>query len=207
MKKTGPASAELACDKLIDTMKGNKLNLVLFGEQSTEMGKAFTEVAQSNDKYTFYHTTADCAAGNGATANGVSIFRTFDDSPVHYAGAANEADVKSFVGANSVESLFKFTDDSVEAIFHDSKPAIIYFTDGEPPAAFAEASKTMKGSILFSYSGVSDGIAEQLGEFVGVTKEDMPCIRIIKPNEAGVEKFKYEGAIADVTAASVQEFV
>lgn len=35
----------------------------------------------------------------------------------------------------------------------------------------------------------------------------MPCIRIIKPNEAGVEKFKYEGAIADATAASIQEFV
>lgn len=32
MKKTGPASAALACDKLIDTVKGNKLNLVLFGE-------------------------------------------------------------------------------------------------------------------------------------------------------------------------------
>jgi len=119
------------------------------------MGKAYLEVAKSNDKYTFYHTTADCAAANGATADGVSVFRTFDDSPVHYTGAAKgddkdsivilEGDIKKFISANSVESLFKFTDDSVEAIFHESKPAILYFTDGEAPAAFAEASKAMKG--------------------------------------------------------------
>jgi len=36
---------------------------------------------------------------------------------------------------------------------------------------FEEAAKTHKGKVLFSYSGVSDGIQEKLAEFMGVTKD------------------------------------
>merc|ERR1711957_753209 len=156
---------------------------------------------------TFYHTTADCASANGASADGVNLYRNFDEPRVAYTGATEEKDITEFIKANSVASLFKFSDDSVEAIFHNSSPAIVYFSDGEPPASFVAASKAMKGKILFTYSGVSDGIQEQLGEFVGVSKEEMPCIRIIKPSEAGVTKFKYEGAMDAVTADSLSEFV
>jgi protein disulfide-isomerase-like protein len=35
----------------------------------------------------------------------------------------------------------------------------------------------------------------------------MPCIRIIKPTESGVTKFKYEGAMDALTGESVSEFV
>lgn len=207
MKKTGPPSEALACADLDATVKKNKLSLVLFGEQTTEMGKAFIATAQTSDKASFYHTTADCAAANGASADGVSLFRNFDEPRIAYTGKVNDADMEAFIKANSVASLFKFSDDSVEAIFHNSSPAIVYFADGEPHAAFEAASKTMKGKILFTYSGVSEGIQEQLGEFVGVSKEDLPCIRIIKPAESGVTKFKYEGAMNDITGESISEFV
>jgi protein disulfide-isomerase A1 len=207
MKKTGPPSEALACADLDATVKKNKLSLVLFGEQTTEMGKAFIATAQASDKASFYHTTADCAAANGASADGVSLFRNFDEPRIAYTGKVNDADMEAFIKANSVASLFKFSDDSVEAIFHNSSPAIVYFAEGEPHAAFEAASKTMKGKILFTYSGVSEGIQEQLGEFVGVSKEDLPCIRIIKPTESGVTKFKYEGAMNDITGESISEFV
>merc|ERR1711957_566596 len=207
MKKTGPPSETLACADLEATVKNNKISMVLFGEQTTPMGASFIKTAQSNDKATFYHTTADCASANGASADGVNLYRNFDEPRVAYAGATEEKDITEFIKANSVASLFKFSDDSVEAIFHNSSPAIVYFSDGEPPASFVAASKAMKGKILFTYSGVSDGIQEQLGEFVGVSKEEMPCIRIIKPSEAGVTKFKYEGAMDAVTAESLSEFV
>merc|ERR1711957_471864 len=138
MKKTGPPSETLACADLEATVKNNKISMVLFGEQTTPMGASFIKTAQSNDKATFYHTTADCAAANGASADGVNLYRNFDEPRVAYAGATEEKDITEFIKANSVASLFKFSDDSVEA-------------------SFVAASKAMKGKILFTYSGVSDG--------------------------------------------------
>lgn len=163
MKKTGPASEALACADISKTVANNKISLVLFGAQDTEMGKAFMSVAKANDKATFYHTTADCADGdakaNGATKDGLMLYKNFDEPMVPYtSGKMTDADIEAFIKANSVAQLFKFSDDSVEAVFHNSSPAIVYFSDGEPPAAFVAASKAMKGKILFSYSGVSDGI-------------------------------------------------
>jgi len=127
MKKTGPPSEALSCGDLDATVAGNKLNVVLFGEQTTEMGKAFIDAAKKNEKATFYHTTADCAAAHGASADGVALFRTFDEPKVVYTGPADSRDMEVFFRENSVESLFAFSDDSVEPIFHNSSPAMIYF--------------------------------------------------------------------------------
>jgi protein disulfide-isomerase A1 len=207
MKKTGPPSSALACADLDAEVAKNKLSLVLFGEQTTDMGKAFLTEAKGSDKASFYHTTADCAKAHGAQADGLMLFRNFDEPKIAYEGKADAVDIEAFVKANSVAQLFEFSDNSVEAIFHNNSPAIVWFGEGKPPAGFEAASKTMKGKILFSYSGISEGIQEQLGEFVGVAKEDMPCIRIIKPSESGVTKFKYEGAMDALTGESVSEFV
>jgi len=65
----------------------------------------------------------------------------------------------------------------------------------------------MKGEILFSYSGVTEGIQEQLGEFIGVTSEDLPTIRIMEPTEDNVRKFKYEGEVEKVTVEDIKKFV
>jgi hypothetical protein len=37
---------------------------------------------------------------------------------------------------------------------------------------FSEAAKTHKGKMLFSFSGVKEGIQERLAEFMGVTDDD-----------------------------------
>merc|ERR1719498_2344731 len=81
--------------------------------------------------------------------------------------------------------------------------------EGEQPykAAFAEAAKELKGDVLFSYSGVTDGIQEQLAEFIGVTADDLPTIRIIEPTEDNVRKFMYEGDVAAIAADDVKKFV
>jgi len=59
----------------------------------------------------------------------------------------------------------------------------------------------MQGEILFVTSGVSEGIQSRLAEFIGVTKEDMPTLRVISPEETML-KYVYEG---DASALSVDE--
>jgi len=86
---------------------------------------------------------------------------------------------------------------------------MILMLEGDQPykEAFSEAAKELKGQVLFSYSGVSDGIQEQLAEFIGVTAEDLPTILIIDPADENVRKFKYEGDVEKLTVEDVRKFV
>jgi protein disulfide isomerase len=162
------------------------------------------------DSFTFWATDAACAKDAGVTeAPGSAIFRTFDESPLAYSGPAAEEDLQNWLKAESVATLFEFDEDSVEPIFHEQKACVILLLDGDKPfkAVFEEASKELKGQILFSYSGVSEGIQEQLGEFIGVTAEDLPTIRIIEPSEESVKKFKFEGDVENLTVEDVRKFI
>lgn len=49
--------------------------------------------------------------------------------------------------------------------------------------AFKQAAGELAGEILFVTSGVSDGIQARLAEFIGVSQENLPTLRIISPAE------------------------
>jgi len=210
MKKTGPAFENIKCDEVEKKVADSKLNLVYYGEQEGSMFEAFNAAAQAMDAYTFYATQTECAKDAGVhDAAGAAIFRTFDTSPVAYSGPAAEEDLQSFLKTEAVATLFEFDEDSVEPIFHEQKACVILLLDGDKPykAAFEEASKELKGQILFSYSGVTEGIQEQLGEFIGVTADDLPTMRIIEPAEENVKKFKFEGDVENLTVEDVRKFI
>jgi len=45
-----------------------------------------------------------------------------------------------------------------------------------------------------SATGVSDGLGKRLGDYIGVSDADTPCVRIINPTKDGaVLKFEFEG--------------
>lgn len=105
------------------------MNLVYFGDcKECDLFKSFHDAAQSNDKYTFYATAAACAGDHGVTAPGISLFRAFDESPLHFKAGD---DMAKFLGGNSVASFFEFSEDSVEPIFHDQQPVLLLMLDGE----------------------------------------------------------------------------
>jgi hypothetical protein len=47
-----------------------------------------------------------------------------------------------------------------------------------------------------SASPVNDGLGKRLGDYIGVTEADVPCVRIINPTKDGaVLKFEMEGPV------------
>jgi len=186
------------------------LNAVYYGEKSGANYDAFMGAAKdsANEKFVFWNTGAECADKVGAAANGVAIKRTFDEPNVVYSGEWNTAALSTWMTGNSVPTLFEFGEDYIEPIFAKRNPAIILFTDEKDTkyqAEFAKAANNLKGKILMSYSGVTAGIQERLAEFIGVTKADLPTLRLIAP-EANLQKYVWEGKVADLTEANVSEF-
>jgi protein disulfide isomerase len=211
MKKTGPSSTEVTCDQLRERATG-KLNLAYFGDLSGYDFEAFMAASRQpaiSEDFEFFHTAdKECAAHFKTSAPGIALIRTFDDSPLSYVATDGEpmavSDIVSFAVGNSVPTLITFSEDYIDPIFGKRNPALMLFANDDDAAyskVFAEAAQAFKGKILFVKSGATEGIQQKLAEFVGVTKDMLPTLRLIEPSETGIRKFRYD---ADINALSVE---
>ena len=207
-KKSGPASLEVSCDGLVDKVSSG-LNMVYFGDFSGELFDNFMAVAKGNEVYTFFHAAGACAATHGAKANSVSVFRSFDSSPVHYSGANSLDAINEWMDATSVPMVIEFSEDYIEPIFGKGKSAVILFTNDKDAAynkVFTEAAEAMNGQILFVVSGTENGIQQRLAEFVGVDASSAPTLRLLSPGE-DMQKFVYGGDLSSVSVNAIQNWV
>jgi len=184
---------------------------VFFGDHEGAAFDNFMSAAKSPDleKFAFFHTGAECAKDFGVEAPGVAISRNFDEPKVAYTGEHEVEALSAWAKANSVATIFEFGEDHIEPIFQNRQSAIFLFSedkDADYQKVFNEAAHAHKGKILFSTSGVSAGIQERLGEFLGVTTADMPTIRIVEPG-ADLKKYMFEGDVNALTAEAVGAFV
>jgi len=95
-KRTGPPSNEITCEKLKETVPELKLALVYFGSTEHGLFAAFQDTGRAalGEKFAFFHAPADCAADYKTTAEGISLIRGFDESPIAYAsGEANAGSI------------------------------------------------------------------------------------------------------------------
>lgn len=204
-KKSGPPSSKVDCDTLKTKAKDAKFILAYFGAEDTPL---FTDVhvafANTEDKVQFFHVDdATCAKEYQVTAPGIAFLRNFEDPIVPYTGAADKEALAAWVKPLMVPTVFEFTEEEIEAVFGQQQPTLILFRDNaaDKDAAFmtvfSEAAKTHKGKMLFAYADVSGGIQERLAEFMGVTKENLPTLRAILPEE--MKKYACETKPADLT--------
>jgi protein disulfide-isomerase A1 len=202
-------SVEVGCHLLNDKIAGAKLNLVYFGDFSGELFDSFMNVARNSENYLFYHASGECARAHGAKQNSITVFRTFDNSPVHYEGDSSTQSVQAFMDKSAVPQLIEFSEDYIEPIFGKGNPALILFTNDREASynkVFSQASSDLNGEILFVVSGTEQGIQQRLAEFVGVDASAAPTLRLLAPGEE-MRKFIYHGQLSTLSVNSIKEFV
>lgn len=217
LKKVGPASTEVTCDTVQSKVDATKLAVVFFGDlNSAEYTQTFLEAANNaavSEKFSFFHTSeTSCAEKFGAKSTpAVVLFRKFDESPLAFSGTLSSGAVVSWMQDSSVPTLIDFSEDYIEPIFGQRKPAIILFRNQEDANSdfskvFAEAANKLKGKIIFVVSGIKDGIQHRLADFIGVDDTQVPTLRILHPGE-NMKKFTYAGSTKSITVDDVTKFV
>ena len=216
LKRVGPPSVEVTCDKLRQHVSETKLAVAYFGDSGEKEFKDVFLGATKNptigDKYQFYHTSdKECATAFGArTLPAVAVFRTFEPSPVLYQGALWDSnELAIWMSEVSVPDLIDFSEDYIEQIFGQRKAAIFLFRSPEQSssdfvATFTAAATALKGEILFVVSGITEGIQSRLAEFIGV--DATPALRILDPNN-NMNKYTYPGQLSELTQDSLKRFI
>ena len=214
LKKSGPPSTLVTCDALKEKVADKDIKFVVayFGaEDSTLYKEAHVPYANAEDKIQFVHADLACQEHHGLSGDAkIVFFRNFEEPVNAYSGAADKDSLMGFVKPLMVPTLFEFSEDEIEAIFGNQQNTAILFRDAADKDAefmktFEEAAKTHKGKVLFSYSGISEGIQERLAEFMGVTKDDLPVLRIIMP--ADMKKFQSSTKVSDLTVEAIGTWV
>ena len=118
---------------------------------------------------------------------------------------------------------FEFTDEYTEEVFGGKKPVLLLFRplnrglfgfswakfgkQAEPDfmQTYFEAAKAHKGKILFAYLDIADGIQKRIGEFLGVTDNDLPSLRAILP-AGDMKKYKSDISPKDLTVEQIGKF-
>jgi protein disulfide-isomerase A1 len=211
-KKSGPPSAKVDCDTLKTKAKDAKFILAYFGAEGTPLfDDVHVAFANTEDKVQFFHVADDaCAKEYKVTGPGIAFLRNFEEPVVPYTGAADKEALAAWVKPLMVPTVFEFTEEEIDAVFGQQQPTLMLFRDSatDKDAAFmtvfSEAATTHKGKMLFSYADVTGGIQERLAEFMGVTKEQMPTLRAILPED--MKKFKCDTKPADLTVAIIGKF-
>ena len=216
MKRVGPATTEVTCDALKEKADATKLAVAYFGDAaSKEFTEVFVDVAQNptvSEKFQFYNLNdKDCATRYGAPFPGVVLFRKFDNSPLIYTGSLESTPIVDWMTASSIPTLIEFSEDYIEPIFGQRKAALFLFkeqgdNDKKFVEVFTEAANKLKGEILFVVSGVSEGIQQRLGEFIGVEQHQLPTLRLLDPAN-NMKKFTYAGKLDELTVDAVSKFI
>lgn len=149
----------------------------------------------------FAHSfVSEVGAHYGASGSAV-LFRKFDSPRVVFDGEFSIVELKKWIEKNETPIVMGFDQKSAGKIFGENNAALFVLVSESEESKAAEAalhsvSSQLHGKILMSVSPVNDGLGKRLGDYIGVTEADVPCVRIINPTKDGaVLKYEFAGAI------------
>lgn len=213
-KRTGPSVVVLdsleAVKKLVES---NEVVVLLFGDSLTgETYQAFEKVSKNVDDVTFgYCELSDARDFYRADTNSVILLKKFDEGRNDCNCEVNEENLKNFIDRNQYPTIMPFNEKAAEKIFGEGLNTLFLFlsnrgeTNAQALNALTDSSSVLKGKIVLSVSKFEEELGQRLGEYVGVTEDETPLIKIISPvgDSGEIKKYNYEG---DITSEGLIKF-
>ncbi|XP_034951846.1 protein disulfide-isomerase [Chelonus insularis] len=214
-KKTGPPAKHL---QSVDEVKAlldahNVVVIGFFKNQESENAKVFLDVANTIDDHAFGISSNDDVFAEYKVEDGkVHLFKKFDGGQViPFEDEWTTEKLQEFVSVNALPLVVDFNQETAQKIFGgDIKSHLLVFLSKEKGhydqyvEGIKKPAEKFKGKILFVTINADEDDHERILEFFGMTKADVPAMRIIKL-EQDMAKFKPENP--DLSGENVMEFV
>jgi protein disulfide-isomerase A1 len=213
-KKTGPPAVDVTSvdDAKAMIEKDNVVVMGFFKDSTSDLAKAFLEIAADTDEMPFGITSDDAVFQEyKMDKDGVVLFKKFDEGRNNYEGDATASALREFIAANQLPLVIEFTQESAQKIFGgEIKKHLLLFVKktAENFKAVTDDYRTVaaefKGKALFIYINAEEDDNKRILEFFGMTDSDVPGLRFIT---LGDEMTKYKPESAELTTDSIKTFV
>lgn len=194
-RKIGPASTKLNCEDLGIALHGSKYAVAFFGEETDDLfTKAFSVQAESDLRLKFYHTDdKECARKSYHVETpdftAIAFFREFESFNNPYDGPAEPKELLEFYQALMIPHRIVYAKEYKDAVLNQARHSVVLFRnetfdDYMFIRMFYRAANEKKGKnfIFVEVDGTNDDQKDLMKRF-GVKEEDLPLLRIIKPEE------------------------
>lgn len=184
-KKTGPSSKKFTEQSALEKfVNDNEVVVIFFGDESSQEFHAYEAFTKTSDDYLFGHTSSvELKEHYKAQVNSVVLFKQFDEKRNDFTQSIEAEALKTWLGFNSLPTIIKFDQKAAQKIFGDNRPTLFLFHNSNDASNKAikvleETASQLKGKILLSTSQIVDGIGKRLGDYIGVTEDELPCVII-----------------------------
>ncbi|XP_028895073.1 protein disulfide-isomerase [Zeugodacus cucurbitae] len=213
-KKTGPPAKELkSVEEAEKFLKDNEIAVVgFFKNQESDEAKAFVSVANALDTFVFGLVGDDEVISHYEAKDGaVVLFKPFDEKKAVFEGEHNVENIKKFVQVQSLPLIVEFNHESASKIFGGTiKSHLLFFVSKEAGHIekhvdpLKDIAKDYREDILFVTISSDEEEHQRIFEFFGMTKEEVPTIRLIRLEE---DMAKYKPESNDLSASTIKDFL
>jgi len=212
-KKTGPPCTEISDEKSLETLTNEENVLIggFFDDVTSKNAKLFEDLAKKDERHKYVFITGkEITAKHEARDSTIIVFRNFDEGNVVYRGKYVASDIDAFILQASRPDIFEFSQENSEKIFgsgvHNfvlilsSRKDKLYDTQIEQVRPVAKDNKLR---IIFVHIDTADDEYQDILEFLGVKKDDLPTFIMFDMRSSK----KYPPQNKDITTDNLRSFV
>ncbi|XP_046807923.1 protein disulfide-isomerase [Lucilia cuprina] len=213
-KKTGPPAKDLpTVEEAEKFLKDNEIAIIgFFKDLESDAAKTFVTAAGELDPIPFGLTSSDDVVAKYEVKDGaVVMFKPFDDKKTVFEGELTLATLKKFAQVESLPLIVEFNHESASKIFGGQiKSHLLFFVSKEAGhiekyvEPLKDIAKQYRDDILFVTISSDEEDHARIFEFFGMTKEEVPTIRLIKLEE---DMAKYKPENNDLSAETIKDFL
>jgi protein disulfide-isomerase A1 len=213
-KKTGPPAKELDSVKEVENFVAeNEIAIVgFFLDQESDKAKTYVAAANALDTFSFGITKNNEVFSEHEVQDGdIVLFKPFDEKKSKFVGNLDLDNLKKFVQVQSLPLIVEFNHESASKIFGGSiKSHLLFFVSKENGhiekyiEPLKDLSKKYREDILFVTISSDEEDHTRIFEFFGMSKEEVPSIRLIKLEE---DMAKYKPESNDLSFENVEKFL
>jgi len=201
-KKTGPASVQVTSVEQAEKLASDSdVAVLFFGAPDSEAQTAFLAAANAFEDVAFGHTDSQAVREKyEVQGEGLVLLKKFDEGRNTHTGGLSVSEIKDFINTNKDPTIVPFDQKAAQKIFGEGVDSIFLITGDNEAGSKAEEvfrsiANELKGKITLSIAKIEDSLGGRLAEYIGVTRDHLPAVRIVQPGNNN-QKFVYENEVS-----------
>ena len=189
IKRKSDLPSELVTEDRLNALKSDeKILVVFYGDADSQEFEHYITASYSDDKSKYVHVVdAEAKLPEGLKRPGVAVFRKFDDPVKVFVGPITVQALEEFIKVLSVPRCVELILEYFEEIFEPNSPALFLLYDdknadqNKTKDMFCSSAKAKKfANVKYVYTGINEGIQQNLAEYIGVGHKDLPALAILQ---------------------------